>query len=278
MIIKKTTEVTAPSIAYRWVRHYMDEVAKHKNEDIEGLGIKLGKNYFTSRKPGAVTAHGYAKELVKEQTKELGLKGNEAVLAFLQRHCRRQRKKRRKILGIRMIMSLDPGKTVEMVHAQVDIDRLLVAIAEDTFNTLSQKFYRGDRFGFLMAIHHDAMTNSNKWRLAHRDPGVAKPSRPHIHAHLFVLPQTEKQELRISFSDHSRPLRNGQFIDMSEQLRFTYQNRVHHHVQQLELNCPLEVTPQVGGYPPGGGAGHVRRLHGSRRAESFASCLSKVLQ
>jgi hypothetical protein len=100
-----------------WVKDYLDEVGKHKGQDVSQLGFGIGKKYHCSRPPGLLTAHGYIRRQVDEirqQTSfEMGnasgaMENNRAVQEFVRRHCRSQREKGRKIIALRLIASLDP--------------------------------------------------------------------------------------------------------------------------------------------------------------------------
>ena len=231
MIVKRTKSATQTRGVMNWANSYIDETKKHAMEDISSLGMQIGKMYFTSRPVGSISAHGYAKKKVDAITMTKGIRGNEAVLSFLSEHCRLQKMRKRKVLGLRLIMSLDPAKTVELADNLVDIDRLLVKTIEDSFERLSDLYYNGDRLGFILGVHHDAVTKADGTR----------PSRPHIHAHVFVLPQTE-QGLRVSLSNHTVPGRDGQFVQMLDELRFNYQDLVIKHIYNLHLSPEPEPS------------------------------------
>ena len=100
MILKRTKSLSQPSKAMEWVKDYLDEVGKHKGQDVSQLGFGIGKKYHCSRSPGLLTAHGYIRRQVDEirqQTSfEMGnasgaMENNRAVQEFVRRHCRSQR-------------------------------------------------------------------------------------------------------------------------------------------------------------------------------------------
>ena len=190
-----------------WVGEYVDEVGKHKGKDLSQLGLGIGKKYFSTRPPGLLTAHGYIRGQVDElrrqtppgQGDQTGvIRNNRAVQEFVRRHCRAQREKKRKIIALRLVASLDPDKVEAIVRYPIDLDRLLVAAIERTLNRVTERHYRGDDLGYIIGLHHDALDRSQ---------------RPHLHGHVFLLPQTRTGAL-ISVSNHSRPGRDGKYIDM----------------------------------------------------------------
>ena len=158
--IKKTTVVTSAKRAVGGADGYCNEIKKHKGKEVEG-GILIGQTYFTSRPRGTLSAHGFGKKEVARLNRTRGLADNEATLEFIQEHCRKQKLKGRKIMGLRLILSMDPVKVTQLLMDQVDIDRLLVRVAEDTFSTIARKFYPGDELGFVLGIHHDARVHGN---------------------------------------------------------------------------------------------------------------------
>ena len=212
MILKRTKSLRQPSKAMEWVKEYLDEVGKHKGQDVSQLGLGVGKKYHSARPPGLLTAHGYVRRRVEEIRQQLfsgsveraeARANNRAVQEFVRRHCRSQREKKRKILALRLIASMDPDKVEAMVRYPVDLDRVLVAAIEATLSRAAAKYYPGDELGYIVGVHHDALDRFG---------------RPHLHAHVFLLPQT-RNGLRISMSNHNCPGRDGKFIDVLSETR-----------------------------------------------------------
>lgn len=190
-----------------WVGGYVNEMEKHKGKDLGQVGLGIGRNYFSTRPAGLLTAHGYIRGEVEEIRRrippesedQLGVaRNNRAIQEFVRRHCRAQREKKRKIIALRLVASLDPDKVQEILRYPVDLDRLLVSAIERTFNRVAEKHYLGDELGYIIGLHHDALDRLR---------------RPHLHGHVFLLPQTRAGVL-ISVSNHSRPGRDGQYVDM----------------------------------------------------------------
>lgn len=207
MILKRTKSLKRTAAAMEWVGGYVNEVEKHKGKDLAQVGLGTGKKYFSTRPPGLLSAHGYIRGEVDEirrrmQPKSEELAGvacdNRAIQEFVRRHCSAQREKKRKIIALRLVASLDPDKVQEIVRYPIDLDRLLVAAIERTLSRLAEKHYPGDELGYIIGLHHDAMD---------------RLQRPHLHAHVFLLPQTRSGVL-ISVSNHSRPGRDGKYVDM----------------------------------------------------------------
>ncbi len=212
MILKRTKSLRQPSKAMEWAKEYLDELGKHKGQGVGQLGLGIGKKYHCSRPPGLLTAHGYIRRQVDEIRQQLfpgsveraGASGNnQAVQEFVRQHCRSQREKKRKILALRLIASLDPETVEAMVRYPVDLDRLLVGAIEGTLTRAAAKYYPGDELGYIIGVHHDALDRFG---------------RPHLHAHVFLLPQT-RNGLRISMSNHNCPGRDGKFVNVLSETR-----------------------------------------------------------
>lgn len=213
MIFKRTKSVSIAWRATGWFKSYLNETEKHKGKDLSGIGLQIGKNYFTSRPPGQLSAHGYVKGDIEALKLAYHLDANQAILKFIEHHCRRQREKGRKILGLRAIASLDPKQISPLITRMVDLDLLLEQAVERTFNTLAEKFYPCDALGYFLGIHHD---------------------RHHLHGHLFILPQT-RNGLRLSLSNHTNPGRDTAYVDMLDQAREIYAAAT----QQIIYSQPL---------------------------------------
>lgn len=207
MILKRTKSLKRTAAAMEWVAGYVNEREKHKGKDLGQMGLGIGTKYFSTRPPGLLTAHGSVRGEVGEIRRRLPpdsedragvVHSNRAIQEFVRRHCRSQREKKRKIIALRLVASLDPDKVQEIVRYPVDLDRLLVAAIERTLNGVAEKHYPGDELGYIIGLHHDAL---DRFR------------RPHLHAHIFLLPQT-RSGILISVSNHSRPGRDGKYVDM----------------------------------------------------------------
>ncbi|MBE0541964.1 MAG: hypothetical protein IH623_11300 [Verrucomicrobia bacterium] len=207
MILKRTKSLKRTAAAMEWVGGYVNEVEKHKGKDLGQVGLGIGRKYFSTRPPGLLTAHGYIRGEVDEIRRRIPLesgdragvaRNNRAIQEFVHRHCRAQREKKRKIIALRLVASLDPDKVQEIVRYPIDLDRLLVTAIERTLNSVAEKHYPGDELGYVIGLHHDALD---------------RLQRPHLHGHVFLLPQTRAGVL-ISVSNHSRPGRDGKYADM----------------------------------------------------------------
>ena len=245
-VMKRTKVVTSPKAAVQWASGYVDETRKHAGNLEYKNGILIGKNYFTSRPPGTLTVHGYGKSRVDTIARTQSLGGNDAAIEYLREHCWSQRKKGRKIMGIRLVLSMDPTKVMELIRDYVDVDKLLVKVAEDTFGSISKKFYNGDPLSFILGVHHDGLVDSNaSWVKQQKLKGtyVAKEAKPHIHAHVMLLPQTQSG-VRISLSNHTQPGRDGKYVDMLAAALETYQEQIQRQVYDFAIRPTPTVTPE----------------------------------
>ena len=84
------------------------------------------------------------------------------------------------------VLSLDPRFCELMAAAGKDTDALLVQGVRTVMRRYQEKFYPGDRLGYLVGIHHD---------------------RKHVHAHVMLFPFTERgQNLHVSDSKERKSL------------------------------------------------------------------------
>jgi hypothetical protein len=198
-----------------------------------------------------VSAHGYAEARVAKIKQVKGLSNNDAVLSFLREYCLHQRDKKRKTIGIRMILSFDPEKVTELAKERVDIDQLLVSVAEKTFDRMAEVYYPGDQLGFVLALHHDAetykhTTSRRRFIKVHgREPGP-EDCKPHIHAHLLVLSHTRNDQ-RVNFSDRSLVDRSaagtGERLDRLTAIREYYQAQVTNEIYHYRTKEVAPVDP-----------------------------------
>lgn len=177
-----------------------------KGKDLSEMGMGIGRNYFTSRAPGHLSSHGYVRPAIAQLKLTRGMSDNEAILHYIQKHCTSQQKKRRSIMAIRAIVSLDPERVAEMAGQYMDVDELLVKATEATFKELATRYYPGQELAFFMGIHHDKLTadvvNPNMAGKETHNP--ARLGKPLLHGHLFIFPQTVESR-RIGMSRNSYP-------------------------------------------------------------------------
>jgi hypothetical protein len=244
-IMKRTTMATSAKGAVGWASSYVDETRKRKKKDgVEGL--EIGKTYFTSRPAGTLSVHGYGKKRVDLIVRTKELDGNDAVIEYLKEHCRQQTRMRRKIMGIRLVMSMDPVKVTELVREKVDIDALLVRVAEETFDTIAKRYYPNSELCFVIGIHHDSRIHTNKYwvhKLEAEGKPVSMEKHAHIHAHLMVLPQTSTG-LRISLSNFNYPGRDGIEVNMLNEAGAIYEQSIQRHIYDLSIQKTPEVGPE----------------------------------
>src|ERR1039458_8481873 len=180
MIFKRTKSLSNPRAAVSWAKDYQDELSKNKKrlqeEKEQGKlekmgvgGIGWGRTYYTSRPAGLLSAHGFVKQEVAQLQLAYGLDANAAALRYIEIHCLRQRKKRRTIMGLRAIASLDAAVIEPFARDMVDLDHAMVTSVERNMEALEREHYSGDRLGFFLGFHHDKLTTS--------EPNPPKPGR-----------------------------------------------------------------------------------------------------
>jgi hypothetical protein len=228
--IRRTSVVTSPKVVITWAGSYANEVRKHKGKEPED-GIAVGETYFTSRSMGELSIHGFGRQRVRQLKRTTHSSGNDAVLEYLREHCWQQQVKGRKIMGLRLVMSMDPARVTRLMQDLVDVDQLLVRAAETTFAELADRHYPGDELCFIMGIHHDAHTNAK---------APEKGRLPHIHGHVLLLPQTKKG-LRISLSNHNCPGRDGVYVKMLDEVVHIYRESVQKHVYNYSIRPSLRL-------------------------------------
>lgn len=214
MIFKRTKAIMSARGAVNWARGYANEVAKHAQGDVADLGIRLGREYLTSRPAGQLSAHGYVKEKVKHIKAVSGLSDTEAAVEFIRMYCRDRERRGRKIFGLRAVASMDPAQTMPLIEKGGDLDVVLVRTLESTFAEVAARHYPGDKLGFFLGIHHDKF---------------------HLHGHLYVMPQTRAGR-RVSMSNRTHPGgADAPRVDMLDEFRRTYAKNVTRALLETKL-------------------------------------------
>lgn len=183
MIFKKTRPTRSLANAVRWVRSYQDESVKNAGKGEISGAIQPGRDYHTDRPPGAITAHGFLKDLIGESMRIHRIPEKQAIIRFLVRYDAALKRKRRKILGLRGVFSIDPALLPTAAKHQVDLEKLMIESVEKTARKISENYYGGQEVGFFLGMHHD---------------------RHHLHGHLFALPYTSADK-RICWSNRDWP-------------------------------------------------------------------------
>jgi hypothetical protein len=238
-VIKRIFPVTRRPRALNWVKDYIDETTKHEGKDGAGTGMGIGQPCSTSRPPGSVTAHGYASEQLLKYELTHHVSGNEAVLGFIGEHLQKRHLRGGKILGWRLVISMDPEEVQAQLRALVDVDQFFESIVEDTFKDFARQVYPGDELGFIMGIRHDAMAGK---RHGGQDLEPQKTSRTHVHGQLFVFAQT-KQGLPVSFGVQAISGREGQRLDLQHELWLHYMGVTDRHIGKHRTWPQPEVSP-----------------------------------
>ena len=244
MIFKRTKSLSNPRAAVSWAKDYQDELSKNKKrlqeEKEQGKlekmgvgGIGWGRTYYTSRPAGLLSAHGFVKQEVAQLQLAYGLDANAAALRYIEIHCLRQRKKRRTIMGLRAIASLDAAVIEPFARDMVDLDHAMVTSVERTMEALAAEHYpEGDSIGLFLGVHHDKLTTSdpNSRRPGKPPPKASRLDKPHLHAHLFIIPHTALGR-QLSISNHSFPQGKGMpAVDMLDEAR-----QIFNHQAQLSI-------------------------------------------
>lgn len=266
MIFKRTKSLSNARAAVSWAKDYQDEVSKHKKklqdekeqkeqDKLENLGMGLnrqsgpGRTYYTSRPAGLLSAHGFVKQEVAQLQLAYDLDANAAALKYIEIHCLRQRKKRRTIMGLRAIASLDAAVIEPFARDMVDLDHAMVTSVERTLEVLAAEHYPGgDSIGFFLGVHHDKLTTSdpNPRRPGKPPPKASRLDEPHLHAHLFIIPHTALGR-QLSISNHSFPQGKGMpAVDMLDAARQIFDHQAQLSIAALpgwsKLSCGFTVV------------------------------------
>lgn len=184
----KTKETVSTSIL-----SYLDETSKKEAlEESRKQGYaavqngvsapqELGINYLSKEEKGRVRVYGF----LRDDVSRLGgmpshlLDNDQRVIA-----CHRAWMSRLeehpgvKKFAHKYVLSLDPRFCELMGAPGKDADALLVQGVRTVMRRFQEKFYPGDRLGYMVGIHHD---------------------RKHLHAHVLLFPFTENgQHLRVT--------------------------------------------------------------------------------
>ena len=142
---------------------------------------ELGIDYLTKEEKGKIRAYGF----LRDDVASIGgkpshqLDNDDRIIACHRAWMQRMEEHPKgKKFAHKYVFSLDPRFCELMGAAGKDCDALLVQGARTVMRRFLEKFYPGDRLGYLVGIHHD---------------------RKHLHAHILLFPYTEKgQHLRVT--------------------------------------------------------------------------------
>jgi hypothetical protein len=185
---KTSTAKSARSISDN-ILSYLDETSKSERRTIFGVTEQkrytnmvfgppdaqlAGIDYLTKEETGKVSVYGFLREDISRMAglQPDRLDNDTRVIAchnaWLQRM---EAHKEAKKFGHKFVLSLDPRFCALMAAAGRDVDALLIEGFRTVLRRYQEKYYPGDKLGYLAGIHHD---------------------RKHIHAHVLLFPFTER--------------------------------------------------------------------------------------
>lgn len=184
---RKTSTAKSQASVSRNILSYLDENSKESRDSALAVSKQLGYrkaangpahpqlagiDYLSKEESGKVRAYGFLRDDITRMTgKNPHLLDNDTRVAAS--HCawmQRIETKRARKFGHKFVLSLDPRFCELMAAGGKDTDALLVQAGRTVLRRFQEKYYPGDKLGYLVGIHHD---------------------RQHIHAHILLYPYTE---------------------------------------------------------------------------------------
>ncbi|MDO8587627.1 MAG: hypothetical protein Q7T82_11370 [Armatimonadota bacterium] len=182
---RKTSTATTKESVSKYIMSYVDETSKADPlAESRKLGyadvqfgktnaVELGIGYLSKEEKGRIRVFGYLRDDVEKQTgmppnhltnDSRVIASHRAWMSRIEKHAGRKK------LAHKFVFSLDPRFCELMAKGGKDCDALLIQGVRTVLRRFQEKYYPGDRLGYLVGIHHD---------------------RQHVHAHVLLLPWSE---------------------------------------------------------------------------------------
>jgi hypothetical protein len=188
-IFKKTSTAKDTKALRRYIASYLDETGKSYsptqkfNYTQPGMQAKMaqrhkaatilrpGVDYLTKQGKGDLKAYGFIREDIERLSGKQFHQLSNAERADYCEQVWSQRVADKKLTKVahKLVVALDPELCEIMREANLPVDEELTAIVRNALRRYQEKFYPGEKLGYMVGIHHD---------------------RKHIHAHILLYPQT----------------------------------------------------------------------------------------
>lgn len=189
---KKTSSPKDIRAVRKGVAEYLCERLK-KGIDAEALRannhpnqLKQGLDYLTKEDSGRMRAFGFLREDVMRLTGQIPhqMDNDDLVAACLQVWETRLSRKKIKRVAHKYVLSLCPELCEVMAKTGHSADELLVSSVSELLRRYRDKYYPGEKIGYLVGVHHD---------------------KAHLHAHAMLFPTTESGKvLRVTDEGEER--------------------------------------------------------------------------
>ena len=200
---RKTSTATTKESVSKYILSYVDETSKadalaesrkQSYGDVQ-FGkpnpVEQGIGYLSKEEQGRIRVFGFLRDDVEKLT---GMPPNHLSNDARVMACHRAWMGRLeqhpgvKKYAHKFVLSLDPRFCELMARGGKDSDALLIQGVRTVLRRFQEKYYPGDRLGYLVGVHHD---------------------RQHIHAHVLLLPWAESgRHLKVTDSEEDKRYRD----------------------------------------------------------------------
>jgi hypothetical protein len=221
---KRTSSPTSIRTIRKDITKYLSELTK-EGVDIQASvaqnhpnWLKEGVDYLTKEDQGKLKAFGFIRDdIIKLRGKfPHRMENNDLVDASMDAWQARLKKKNIKRVAHKYVLSLSPQLCEVLMQTKHSADELLTNSVREVMRRYQEKYYPGEKLGYLVGIHHD---------------------KAHLHAHVMLFPTTEKGKL-LRVTDESKK-RGGR--RPFEFMRKTAEKDVERFYQK-EIKYPYKAT------------------------------------
>ncbi|NBB81112.1 MAG: hypothetical protein GVY36_17015 [Verrucomicrobia bacterium] len=238
-IWKRTSSPKGNRIIRKDIKSYLSEQTK-PGVDQEAFKagnhpnwLKQGVDYLTKEEQGKLKAFGFLRDDIFRQAGRIPhqMENNELIYASLGAWESRKKKKKIKRAAHKYVLSLNPEMCEVMAQTGHSADELLTHVVRKVLRRYQEKYYPGEKLGYLMGIHHD---------------------KAHLHAHVMLFPTTESGKLLLvtDYSKknkkhgHKRPFTDMRLFAEKEVARY-YEKEIKSPFRASERNPAKYAQPKL---------------------------------
>jgi uncharacterized protein YukE len=227
VIWKRTSSPKGNRVIRKDIKSYLSEQTK-PGVDQEAFKtgnhpnwLKAGVDYLTKEEQGKLKAFGFLRDDIARQT---GLYPHQMANDKLIEAClgaweARKKKKKIKRAAHKYVLSLNPEMCEVMAQTGHGADELLTHAVSRVLRKYQEKYYPGEKLGYLMGIHHD---------------------KAHLHAHVMLFPTTESGKLLL-VTDYSKKNKKHGHKQPFTDMRLFAEKEVARYYRQ-EIRSPFRAS------------------------------------
>lgn len=238
-IWKRTSSPKGNRVIRKDIKSYLSEHTK-PGVDKESLKagnhpnwLKNGVDYLTKEEQGKLKVYGFLREDVFRQTGRIPhrMENDELIHACLNAWVARKQCKDIKRAAHKYVLSLNPELCEVMAETGHCADELLTQSVRRVLKRYQEKYYPGEKLGYLLGIHHD---------------------KAHLHAHVMLFPTTESGKLLLvtdyskknKINGHKRPFTDMRIFAEQEIARY-YKHEIQAPFRASERNPAKYAQPKL---------------------------------